>query len=87
MSKLLKETDFDIIKTNVLKDLISHIESNITGKLSGICRFYDHFIMIFNIISANKNRLGYRLSIKLNTELEQFQSVFNYDPSLFKILY
>ena len=84
MSNLLKESEFAINKINVIKDLISHIESNIIGKLPEIKRYYDHFIMIFNIITTNKNRLGYRLSVKINTELEQFQSVFNYDPSILK---
>ena len=78
MTTLLKESDFNL-NIDGLKVLISHIESNIIGKIPEIKRLYDHIVLIINIVLNNRNKLGYRVYLKLKTELEQLSTVFNYD--------
>ena len=84
MSYLLDESDFDITNLKITNELISNIESKIQGKIPEITRLYDHIKMIFNMITANRKRLGYRLYQRISIELEQLQSIFDYDPSILK---
>ena len=44
-----------------------------------IALLYDHIVLIINIVLNNRNKLGYRVYLKLKTELEQLSTVFNYD--------
>jgi len=81
MTELLQESEIDIGNINIIRRLISHIESTI-GKIPEIKRLYDHFQTIFSILSLLNNKLGRKIyHTHLQTEVLQLQSVFNYDPS------
>jgi hypothetical protein len=77
----IKEADMTIGDINKLKKIISHIESNILGKIPEIKRLYSHISLIFQMIN---NKLGYRTYLKVKIELEQLKTVFKYDISTFQ---
>jgi hypothetical protein len=79
--RIFAASEIKITNPDILKQLISHIESNILGKLPEIIRFFSHYELIFDIVTQRGNILGAACISSLNTEFEQFQSVFGKDST------
>jgi hypothetical protein len=77
----LNESEIDLMDVKVYKTLISNIEMNILGLLPAIKRHIDHYILIFNIIQQNSNVLGKICIDLIQLELEQFKTIFDFEPT------
>ncbi len=75
-----KASKINITDNDCLRNLISHIESNILGKLPEILRYFSHLALIFDIITQRGNILGSESISLLEIELGQIQTIFSKDP-------
>ena len=79
--RLFKEEEIDCSNIELISELISQCEKT-NGKLPEILRLYDHFLIIFEMISTRKNRLGTKIyNLFLKSEISQLQTIFNYNTS------
>lgn len=80
-TELFRQSDINITDPVMLKKLIAHIEINISGKLSEVIRILMHFELIFGIIAERGNVIGPECLQAVETEILQFQTVFNINSS------
>ena len=78
--------DLDLRNYTLIKKIILHIETNILGRLSEIIRYLTHYILIFDIITAQNNELGQECYNLLNIEITQLSSIFNINHNKFSTI-
>jgi hypothetical protein len=79
--QIFKSSEINITKPDIVRQLISHIERNILGKLPEFIRYFMHYELIFNIITERDIVLGPTCITAIKVEIDQIRSVFNRDPS------
>jgi hypothetical protein len=80
-TSIIRTTELNVANHTILKKLISHIETNILGKLPEVIRLYSHYELIFDIINQQGNISGQKCLDAISVELDQLSTVFNIDYS------